>query len=425
MKFSKYLLFLFLFTLCKASAQTLDESKVPSYILPALLQFKNGKQVKSTQQWIKRREEILTLLKKEMYGQRPGRPSKMKFEVFDLDSNALNGKAIRKQIKVIFNPKQDSVYMDILMYIPKNTIRPPVVLGLNFGGNQEVINDPSVRITHSWVSKKSKGALKNSASIASRGVASAVWPVEKMLDAGFASATIYSGDIDPDFDNTNNAVQSLYPKLQDRDDNFSTIGAWAWGLSRAMDYLEKDKDINANEVVLTGLSRLGKAALWAGASDQRFAMVISTESGKGGDALFQRQFGESVEHINTVFPQWFCHNFSKYSKHVAEMPFDQHMVLAMMAPRPFYLGSAQEDLNEDPKGEFLAVKAIEPIYRIYGFKGLPTDKMPLVNQPVYGDRLGFHLREGKHGITAFDWDNYIKFIKLHLKDGTSRSSSFD
>nr|WP_294894386.1 acetylxylan esterase [uncultured Pedobacter sp.] len=414
MKFQKYLLFLILFIVCKASAQTLDETKVPAYTLPPLLKFENGKQVKTVQQWEKRREEILDLLQQEMYGQHPGKPAKMKFEVFDLDNNALNGKAIRKQIKVVFSPKQDSVYMDILMYIPKNSIKPPVILGLNFGGNQEVINDPAVRITHSWVSKKSKGAINNRASETSRGVASGVWPVEKMLEAGFASATIYCGDIDPDYDNVTNAVQSLYPKLQDRKDNFSTIGAWAWGLSRAMDYLEKDNDINSNKVILTGLSRLGKAALWAGATDQRFAIVISTESGKGGDALFQRQFGESVERINKVFPQWFCHNFSKYSNHVAEMPFDQHMVLAMMAPRPFYLGSAEEDLNEDPKGEFLAIKAIEPAYKLYGFKGLPTAKMPPVNQSIYGDRLGFHLREGKHGITAFDWDNYIKFIKSHL-----------
>lgn len=416
MKFQKYLLFLLLFTFCKANAQTSDESKVPAYTLPALLKFENGKQVKSVKDWKKRREEILDLLQKEMYGQRPIKPAKMKFEVFDLDTNALNGKAIRKQIKVIFNPKQDSVYMDILMYVPKNITRPPVIVGLNFGGNQEVLNDSAIRITHSWVGKKSKGAVNNKASEGSRGVASEVWPVEKMLDAGFASATIYCGDIDPDYDNTTNAVQSLYPKLQDRKDNFSTIGAWTWGLSRAMDYLEKDKGINPDQVILTGLSRLGKAALWAGATDQRFAMVISTESGKGGDALFQRQFGESVERINTVFPQWFCLNFSKYSNHVAEMPFDQHMVLAMVAPRPFYLGSAAEDLNEDPKGEFLAMKAIEPVYQLYGFKGLPTDEMPAVNQAIYGDRLGFHLREGKHGITAFDWDNYIKFIKVHLKD---------
>lgn len=415
MKFQKYLLFLLLFTFCKVNSQTLDESKVPVYSLPSLLQFENGEQVKSVKDWKKRREEILDLLQKEMYGQHPGKPAKMKFEVFDLDTNALNGKAIRKQIKLIFSLKQDSVYMDILMYIPKNIVKPPIILGLNFGGNQEVLNDPAIRITHSWVGKKSKGAVNNKASEASRGVASEVWPVEKMLDAGFASATIYCGDIDPDYDNNTNAVQSLYPKLQDRKDNFSTIGAWAWGLSRVMDYLEKDKGINPNQVILTGLSRLGKAALWAGATDQRFAMVISTESGKGGDALFQRQFGESVERINTVFPQWFCHNFSKYSNHVAAMPFDQHMVLAMIAPRPFYLGSAEEDLNEDPKGEFMAVKAIESVYELYGFKGLPTDKMPLVNQPVYGDRLGYHLREGKHGITAFDWDNYIQFIKLHIK----------
>ncbi len=413
----KFVLFILMFTVSnKGTSQTLDESKVPEYALPSLLKFNDGSGVNAVKDWTKRRTELISLLKSEMYGQSPDKPPKMKFEIFDLDTNALDGKAIRKQVRVVFNPKQDSVYMDILMFIPKKVKKPPLILGLNFGGNQEVIEDSSIQITHSWVPKKSKGSINNKASEASRGAASEVWPVQKMLDAGFASLTVYCGDIDPDNYNTTNAVQSLYPELQQRSDNFSTMAAWAWGLSRVMDYLETDKDIDSKEVILTGLSRLGKAALWAGATDERFSMVISTESGKGGDALFKREFGESVERINKVFPQWFCKNFSKYAGKASEMPFDQHMVLALIAPRPLYVGSAEEDLNEDPKGEFLAVKAIEPVYQLYGFKGLPIHTMPAVNQPVYGDRLGYHLRAGKHGITAFDWDNYIKFIKIHLKD---------
>lgn len=400
-------------------AQTLDENLVPRYTLPPLLKLSNGNMVTNKKTWErKRRPEIIALLKKELYGVMPGKPKRMAFDVFDVDSNAMGGKAIRKQIKVTFDRNIDSVYMDILLYIPKYPLgKKPVIVGLNFGGNQEVTNDTSVKITHSWVPKRAPGSINHHASSVSRGVASSVWPIEKMISEGFASATVYYGDIDPDYNDDHNAVQSLYPKLQQRQDNFSSVGAWAWGLSRVMDYLETDQCINKNEVILTGLSRLGKAAIWAGATDERFAMLISTESGKGGDALFKREFGESVTSINRVFPQWFCHNFSKYVGKVNEMPFDQHMVLALMAPRPLYVGSAAEDLNEDPKGEFLALKATEPVYKLFGYPGLPMDKMPPINQPIHGIQLAYHLREGKHGITPFDWENYFKFIKNHLKEG--------
>lgn len=408
----------YMITAVSANGQTLDERLVPNYTLPSLLTLNSGKKVTTKSVWEnKRRPEIIALLKKEFYGVMPGKPKRMRFDVFDLDTSAMGGTAIRKQIKVTFDANVDSVFMDILMYIPKKLRhKAPVIVGLNFGGNQEVTTDSAVKITHSWVPKKAAGAINHHATSASRGVASSVWPIDKMLAEGFASATVYYGDIDPDYDDDHNAVQSLYPELQNRQDNFSSVGAWAWGLSRVMDYLETDPDIGKKEVVLTGLSRLGKAAIWAGATDERFAMLISTESGKGGDALFQRQFGESVDRINKVFPQWFCHNFGKYAGKINEMPFDQHEVLALMAPRPLYVGSAEEDLNEDPKGEFLALKATEPVYRLYGFPGLPTEKMPAVNQAIHGVQLAYHLREGKHGITSFDWENYFEFIKRHLAE---------
>nr|WP_294898239.1 acetylxylan esterase [uncultured Pedobacter sp.] len=397
-------------------AQTLKEAEVPAYVLPSLTTLNNGKAVKISKVWEnKRRTEIINLLKKEMYGQSPKRPKRMVFKVFDNDSTALNGKATRKQVRVTFDSRVDSVYMDVLIYIPNKIKQPaPLILGLNFGGNQEVVNDPNVKITHSWVSRKSKGVVNNHATVVSRGYSTEAFPVERMIDEGYAAATIYAGDIDPDYFNLTNAVQSLYPKLQKRKDNFSTIGAWAWGLSRAMDYFETDKQINAKKVVLTGLSRMGKASLWAGALDQRFAVLISTEAGKGGDALFKREFGESVDRISKVFPQWFCHNFAKYANHVPDMPFDQHMVLALIAPRPLYVGAAEEDLNEDPKGEFLALKATEPIYKLFGFDGLPVNSFPKVSQPATSEKMGFHLRPGGHGITKYDWDNYFLFLKTRL-----------
>lgn len=399
-----------------AEAQTLNEAEVPNYVLPCVTTFNNGKQVETAKQWsLKRRCEIIELLKKEMYGTLPKKPKHLVFKVFDNDSTAFGGNATRKQVRITFDSRVDSVFMDVLIYIPNKTKKPaPLILELNFAGNQEIVNDPNIKITESWVSKKSKGAVNNRATAASRGYSTESFPIERMIDEGYAAATIYAGDIDPDYFNVTNAVQSLYPKLQKRGDNFSTIGAWAWGLSRAMDYFETDKQIDAKKVVLTGLSRMGKASLWAGALDQRFAIVISTESGKGGDALFKREFGESVDRITKVFPQWFCRNFDKYANHVADMPFDQHMMLALVAPRPLYLGAAEEDLNEDPKGEFLALKATEPVYKLFGYKGFTTDTMPKVSQPIRTLKLGFHLRPGKHGITVYDWDNYFEFIKTRL-----------
>ncbi len=397
-------------------SQTLKESEVPAYVLPSLTTFNNGKDVKTAKDWTnKRRSEIIKLLKKEMYGTLPKKPKHLLFKVFDIDSNALGGKATRKQVRVTFNSRVDSVFMDVLIYIPNKIRKPaPLILGLNFAGNQEIVNDSNIKITKSWVPKKSKGAVNNRATELSRGYSTEFFPIERMIDEGYAAATIYAGDIDPDYFEVSNAVQSLYPKLQKRKDNFSTIGAWAWGLSRAMDYFEIDEQVDAKKVVLTGLSRMGKASLWAGALDQRFAILISTEAGKGGDALFKREFGESVDRIVKVFPQWFCRNFDKYANNVSIMPFDQHMMLALVAPRPLYIGAAEEDLNEDPKGEFLAIKATERVYKLFGFDGLQADELPQVNNPLRSVKLGFHLRSGKHGITAYDWDNYFEFIKTRL-----------
>lgn len=395
--------------------QAFSQQKVTN--LPDVLTLTNGKKVTTVKQWLKlRKPELLTLFKHEMYGQSPGRPANMTFKVFDIDTKALGGKATRKQVTVFFNGKPDGPQMDILMYIP-NPINHsvPAIVGLNFDGNQSVSTDPGIKITTSWMDKSTKGVINNRATEATRGLDASQWPIEMIIDKGYAIATIYRGDIDPDYDNGfKNGIHALYSQLQNRGDNFSTVGAWAWGLSRALDYLQTDKSIDSKHVAVFGFSRLGKAALWAGATDERFALVISNESGAGGAKLFHYTDGERIRRLCIKFPHWFCANFKKYMDQDSILPFDQHMVISLVAPRPIYVASAQGDLNSNPEGEFWGAKGADPVYRLFGTDGLPATSWPAINMPVIG-RIAYHIRPGKHDVTDYDWTQYLSFADKYLK----------
>ncbi len=389
--------------------------------LPDVLTMADGKKVTTTTQWVtKRKPELLQLFKREMYGQSPGKPVGMTFKVFDEDKNALGGKATRKQITVYFTGKADGPQMDILLYIPngaKKTV--PAIAGLNFDGNQSVNADPAIKMSTSWFDK-TKGVVNNRATEATRGLDAGTWPLEMIIAKGYAVATVYRGDIAPDHDSGfTDGVFPMYPELQNRSDNFSVVGAWAWGLSRILDYLETDKAIDAKHVAAFGFSRLGKAALWAGATDERFALVISNESGAGGAKLFHQTAGEGIRRLSTKFPFWFCSNFKKYMDQDSILPFDQHMVLSLIAPRPLYVASAEGDLNSNPKGEFLGAVAASPVYKLLGTNGLPTDIMPPVNTPVLG-RIAYHIRTGTHSVTDFDWTQYLNFADQYLKPSKTK-----
>ncbi|MEO6723682.1 MAG: acetylxylan esterase [Blastocatellia bacterium] len=400
-----------------------DEAKVGTYTLPDPLVMADGRRVSKARDWAKRRQEILRLFETNEYGRTPKsakNTGRITFAETTRDLKALGGLATRKEITVYLTGKKDGPKMNVLFYIPNDRKQPaPVFIGLNFSGNQAISNDPGITLGTIWRREGNSPALvKDQATEKARGTEARQWPLETIIKRGYAVATIYNGDLFPDHKDglKDSLIPSFYRSGQTGPDadEWNALGAWAWGLSRAVDYIEKDKALDAKRVILLGHSRMGKAALWAGAQDERFAIVISNESGEGGAALARRNFGETVERINTSFPHWFNANFKKYNRDVASLPTDQHMLLSLIAPRPLYVASAQEDQWSDPRGEFLSAKGADPVYRLLGTNGLGASEMPGLHQPVT-TTIGYHIRAGKHDVTNYDWEQYLNFADKHLR----------
>ncbi len=392
-----------------------DETKVPVYTLPDPLVFNDGSTVNNKKDWNKRRGEIYRIFEKQVFGIAPGWKGSIKSTIVSEKENALDGLAKRKEVRLDLINGDHRISVMVLIYLPQNSKNAPVFLSYNFKGNHSTTTEPDVQIPDSWVANNAaSGITNNRSNEAGRGGAVSMWPMKEIVSQGFGVATVYYGDVDPDFDDGfTNGVHQLFDSRRDST-SWGSIAGWAWGLSRVMDYLETDKDINAKKVIVMGHSRLGKAALWAGASDQRFAMTISNNSGCGGAAISRRKFGETVAVINTSFPHWFCDNFKKYNNKEEIMPVDQHELLALIAPRPVYVASAAEDLWADPKGEFLSCVYASPVYELLGKKGFPAKDMPELSQPVTGT-IAYHIRPGKHNVTLYDWQSYMAFAKQYLK----------
>lgn len=396
-----------------------DEDSVPQYTLPDLLVAQNGRKIRNFKQWEKiRKPEILQLFQQEVYGKVPGKLEISEIVVHEEAGTAMDGLAVRKQLDLVFKKNNQELSIGLLIYLPKSDERVPVFLGYNFMGNHTVSNDPDIRLSESWIQDNpSLGVIHNQITEQSRGVQDNRWPVEKIIKAGYGLATVYYGDVDPDKNDLLDGIQRLFyvsGQESPASNEWGSVAAWSWGLSRVMDYLEKDEQVNSSQVIVIGHSRLGKAALWAVASDSRFAACISNNSGCVGAALSKRIFGETVGVINSKFPHWFCGNFKKYSGRESELPVDQHMLLALIAPRPLYVASATEDLWADPKGEFLSARLASDVYQLYGLKGLAVDEMPQPETPVTGI-ISYHVRNGKHDITSYDWDQYIRFSDEQVK----------
>ncbi|MDZ7723568.1 MAG: acetylxylan esterase [candidate division KSB1 bacterium] len=394
-----------------------DEAKVPDYNLPDLLVLSSGDTVNRPELWFqKRRPEILNLFKTNVYGESPVLPDRVEFKVESVEQGLFGGIASRKQVTVYLLSNDKKLSVDLLMYIPEHVKGPvPAFLGLNFAGNQAVQHDPGIPLADCWVKNSATYQTENNrVTEGSRGVRSFRWPVEMIVARGYAVATVCYNDIvadDPELFAA--AMDSFFPDYSGPDSP-GAISIWAWGLRRILDYLELDPQIDPQRVAVIGHSRLGKTALWAGALDERFALVYSSCSGCGGAALSRRQFGETVKIINEKFPHWFCGRFKDYNDKVSDLPLDQHMLLSLIAPRPLVVASASKDLWADPRGEFLSAVHAGPVYRLLGEAGLQTETVPQPHQPV-GSRIRYHIREGGHNITPLDWHFVLNFADECLK----------
>ena len=389
-----------------------DEAKVAPYHLPDPLRAANGSPVRNARDWeARRRPELVRLFEENVYGFAPPRPRHMRFAVTEQTAGAFGGLAVRKQVTIYLAGSPRGPQLQMLLYLPaRATGRVPIFLGPNFHGNQAVTTDPAVAITPNWV-VPTEGIAKNRATIHSRGIDASQWPIPRILAAGYGVATWFTGDVYPDGDGKfGDSIQPAIGTSPLDPSHWGAIATWAWGLSRVCDYLATDPAVDARRVIVIGHSRYGKAALWAGARDTRFAAVIANDSGEGGASLYRRNFGETIRVMNSY---WFAPRWKTFAEREDELPVDAHELIALIAPRPVYVAAATEDWWADSRGQYLAAKAAEPVYRLLGAEGLAADTMPAADRPILS-RIAFHLRTGAHDITDWDWDNYIRWADRYV-----------
>ncbi len=351
---------------------------------------------KSKEDWIKiQRPKTLELFKNHVYGRAPlGKPDTLSFKVIEEDPKAMDGAATLRIIQISYSGSGGASSFKLINFIPNKATKPaPGYLLICNRGPENI--DPT---------RKKKDDF---------------WPAESIVARGYVAATFLNSELSTDKDlNFNNGAHKAFENYDGErpGDAWATIAAWAWGASRALDYFETDPAINASKFAVVGHSRGGKTALWAGATDERFALTISNNSGCTGAALARRKTGERVARINKSFPHWFCGNYKNFDGKENELPIDQHQLVALMAPRAVYVASASKDDWADPEGEFLAAAYAGPVYELFGLKGLETMEMPVTDQPIQLGHIGYHLRTGKHDLSQYDWEQYLNFGDKHLKN---------
>jgi hypothetical protein len=364
--------------------------------LPDPLRKRGERDIASAEEWEHgRRDEVLRLFEEQVFGAAPtGRPDRMAFEV-ERTEGWMGGAAVRKQVRIVTEGPGGANAIRLLLFVPTSAgERPcPAFLLINNRGGEHMD--------------------------ASRENRSPFWPAEAIVARGFAAAVFDNADADPDrHDGFRDGVHGVFdpPGAPRPPHAWGTIAAWAWAASRAMDYLETDPEIDSTKAAVVGHSRGGKTALWAGATDRRFAMVVSNNSGCTGAAVSRGKRGESIRQINDRFPHWFCENYKAYNDDEDALPVDQHMLIGLIAPRHVYVASATEDLWADPESEFLGLSFASPVFRLYGLTGIAGRPMPAPEQPLHTNGMGYHLRTGVHEMTEYDWDRFMDYASRFLLD---------
>ncbi len=408
------LLFIVSSALAQQNPINYDEEKVGQYVLPDPLTFSDGRRVRDSADWRQRRNEILTLYRESVHGYSLPRPAGINPVIVEENRSALGGRAVRKQVEINVPGMNGVTHINLLMYLPAAAPGPvPCFLALSFAPPYQVYPDPAIRLTTTW---DRKNRIRIAPQDSSRGTARG-WDVDAVLARGYGMAIVYYCDLEPDFaGGWRYGVRGR--SLPQEEDTLApgawgAIGVWAWGVSRAMDYLVADRDVDGHRVVLMGHSRLGKTVLWAAAQDERFAAVVASCSGEMGGALSRRNFGETIDTMLVRFPYWFCGNFAKYRGKVNELPVDSHFLLTLIAPRPVLLSTASQDLWADPRGEFLAEAAAEPVYSLLGAASPCPVAFPPLDATV-GCALSFRCHEGKHEVTPRDWEAFVDFADRQL-----------
>ena len=402
-----------------ASAQTAsppvnyDEAKVAPFTLPELGLTTRGAWSET------RRPELLRLFAENVFGKTPTNLGKTQFTEITTKPNALDGIATRRLVHIALPDHPRWEGLDVMLYVPNQRTGPvPCFVGLSFGGNHAVSTEPDVPLSQRWMDDLEGTFIVDfRATEKSRGTESRRWPIKRILANGFALATAYYGDIEPDCpDGSQHGLRAIASpngtETAWHDDDWGAIAVWAFGMCCIADYLETDPAIDARRLAGIGHSRLAKAALWAGAQDERFALVVANDAGEGGASLMRRDYGQTTATITAEFPHWFAKRYESFAGRPEACPVDQHMLLALIAPRLLYVASATLDRWADPKGEFLAVRAAGPAWELFGERGVLVDEQPPPETPV-GDCVGYHLRTGKHDLTEYDWLRFLEFARRH------------
>jgi len=393
------------------------EAEVGLYSLPDPLTLDNGASVTDAATWEeKRRPEILALLEAEQFGRVPDPPADMRFDVTDDGTPAFEGRALRKQVTIVFSAARPEVFVDLLIYLPADADGPvPLLLQAGWGPNNLNVQDEGVKLGRAW----DAGTKTRSLAESGRGFGAPL-NVMQLVERGYGTAIFNYNDIEPDsLDSLAYGVRSLYladGASRPAPGEWGAVAAWGWAISRMLDYFETDADVDAGRIAITGASRLGKTVLWAGARDERIALVIASVSGEGGAALSRRDYGETVAHLMapTRFPYWYTSNYANWAGRMKEAPFDSHLILSLVAPRPLLLQTGFTDKWSDPYGEFLAAKAATPVWHLFDEQGIESYSQPPLGEPMM-NTLGYLMHDGGHGVMASDWPVFIDFMDRHLR----------